>query len=593
MSAPDVPTDYQIRLELFGFERGFLESYLDNALDMIRRSHPTVQFQSHSMQSFHRIIQFTAPSTSVTSEAAAFDFFHFTIRLMQSVNPPELFFTAEFPQGKTFFPGSRQILSPHQPSDVEHTILNLNTSNGKLSTPPAKYSQEDAIVVHKFSLNLLKENLSFAVSPFVEWRQVESRYGCLTFPPMPNTNLAPPPDFQQPAPENYQKYSNVNGKMRKEKAFVVPPPNSRLGSWSVQQSQDWEMASFDQIGPDLHNPPFERRHYQRLQPQSIAPPSRFDYLDSFRNQKHWGNWGRNRKDTQELVESAPPLPPTSSASANLVPENSTAQAQITNLSLVENQTTNAQIHEPPASNADNLHTPLIKRPDKTLRRRRSPVDDRGHTPPLSSSQLKAAEPTLPIGTQASPAADTSASVLDHDTFFEIPSTPPGSGRTVIIDSEERSRVRNLPPTASSSTAVTQSVKTARVSSHEESSGATTRSQSKLGPDKQDESNLLANWLESAKVKQVYKEGDGMPAFLESYSDKLLQRANMHEPPDSIAQCLTPFLFLRDGHYVLDKSAVTCQNLNLLDALYEFEKTSNSAPTKLAHWFNQKLRGPKL
>ena len=296
MSAQDVPTDYQIRLELFGFERGFLESYLDNALDMIRRSHPTVQFQSHSMQSFHRIIQFTSSSTSLTSEAAAFDFFHFTIRLVQSVNPPELFFTAEFPQGKTFFPGSRQILSPHQPSDVEHTILNLNTSNGKLSTPPTKYSQEDTIVVHKFSLNLLKENLSFAVSPFVEWRQVESRYGCLTFPPMPNTNLAPPPDFQQPAPENYQKYSNVNGKMRKEKAFVVPPPNSRLGSWSVQQSQDWEMAPYEQVGPDHHNPPYQRRHFQKLQPQSIQPPSRFDYLDAFRkNQQHWEG---NKKQPQ-------------------------------------------------------------------------------------------------------------------------------------------------------------------------------------------------------------------------------------------------------------------------------------------------------
>ena len=84
----------------------------------------------------------------------------------------------------------------------------------------------------------------------------------------------------------------------------------------------------------------------------------------------------------------------------------------------------------------------------------------------------------------------------------------------------------------------------------------------------------------------------MPSFLAAYSDKLLQRANMHEPPDSIAQCLTPFLFLQDGHYALDKSAVTCQTLNLLDALFEFEKDSNSTPTKLANWFNQKLRGPK-
>ena len=214
-----------------------------------------------------------------------------------------------------------------------------------------------------------------------------------------------------------------------------------------------------------------------------------------------------------------------------------------------------------------------------MRGRRSiQVDDRSHTPPLSSSQLKAAEPTRPLGTQASPAADTSTSALDLDTILEMPVTPPGSGHTVIIDSED--------------SAVTQSLKTAKVSSQEEASGVKTRLQSKLGPDKQDESNILATWLESAKVKQVYKEGDGMPSFLATYSDKLLQRANMHEPPDSIAQCLTPFLFLQDGHYALDKSAVTCQTLNLLDALFEFKKDSNSTPTKLANWFNQKLRGPK-
>ena len=165
-------------------------------------------------------------------------------------------------------------------------------------------------------------------------------------------------------------------------------------------------------------------------------------------------------------------------------------------------------------------------------------------------------------------------------------------QTVFVGADNRSVVRKTPSTPSDLTVVTQSLNTARVSSQEEASGVKTRLQSKLIPDKQDESNMLATWLESAKVKQVYKEGDGMPSFLATYSDKLLQRANMHEPPDSIAQCLTPFLFLQDGHYALDKTAVTFQTLNLLDALFEFEKASNSTPTKLANWFNQKLRGQK-
>ena len=61
---------------------------------------------------------------------------------------------------------------------------------------------------------------------------------------------------------------------------------------------------------------------------------------------------------------------------------------------------------------------------------------------------------------------------------------------------------------------------------------------------------------------------------------------------SLSQRSRTRLFLQDGRYALDKSAVTCQTLNLLDALFEFEKDSNSTPTKLANWFNQKLRGPK-
>jgi hypothetical protein len=594
MSAPDVPCDYQIRIELFGFERGFLESYLENALDMIRRSYPTVQFEPHSMLSFHKIIQFS--STTTSSDAAAFDFFNFTIRLVQSSNPPELFFTCEFPQGRNFFPGSQQILSPHQPLDMKYTILNLNTTNGKLSTPPAKYNQEETVVLHQFSLNLLKENLSFSISPFREWRQVESKHGYLTFPPMPNTNLAPLPDYQQPAPEHYQRYSNIHGKMRKEKAFVVPPPTSRLGSWSVQNSQDWEMTPYEPVGPNHHNPPFQRRHFQKLQPQSIQPPSRFDYLDAYKkNQK---NWEGNEKQPQEIMESAAPSQPTSTASHDLIPESSTAQGdQITTSSVAQgdNLSTNAQIHPPPtASTSDNLHTPTIPRPlDNIMRGRKSfQVIDMDKTPPLASSSQYTAENSRPPRIPASTAAQTSESALDFDAIMEMPLTP--VQQTVFVGADNQSVVRKTPSLPSDLTLVTQSLGAARVSSHEEASGVRTRLQSKQIPDKQGEyeTDALATWLDSTAVKQIYKQGDVMPSFLVAYSDKLLARANTHAPPDSIAQCLTPYLFLQDGQYALDKTAVTFHTLNLLDTLFEFEKASNSTPTKLANWFNQKLRGQK-
>jgi hypothetical protein len=594
MSAQEVPCVYQIRIELFGFERGFLESYLENALDSIRRSYPTVQFEPHSMLSFHKIIQFS--STTTSSDAAAFDFFNFTIRLVQSNNPPELFFTCEFPQGRNFFPGSQQIVSPHQPLDMKYTILNLNTTNGKLSTPPAKYNQEKTVVLHQFSLNLLKENLSFSINPFNEWRQVESKHGYLTFPPLPNTNLAPLPDYQQPAPEHYQRYSNNHGKMRKEKAFVVPPPTSRLGSWSVQNSQDWDMVPYEPLGPNQHNPPFQRRHFQKLQPQSIQPPSRFDYLDAYRkNQK---NWEGNEKQPQENLESAAPLQPTSTASHDLIPEISAAQGdQITTSSVAKGNSlsTNAQVHPPPpASKSDSLHTPTMPRPlDNNARGRKSfQTIDMDTTPPLSSSPQYTVENPRPPRVPASTAAQTSEIALDFDDILSMPLTP--VQQTVFVGADNQSVVRKTPSLAPNLTSVTQSLGAARVSSHEEAAGVRTRNQSKQIPDKpvEYETDALATWLDSNAVKEVYKQGDVMPSFLAAYSEKLLARANTHAPPDPIAQCLTPYLYLQDGLYALDKTAVTFHTLNLLDTLFEFEKASHSTPTKLANWFNQKIRGQK-
>ena len=84
----------------------------------------------------------------------------------------------------------------------------------------------------------------------------------------------------------------------------------------------------------------------------------------------------------------------------------------------------------------------------------------------------------------------------------------------------------------------------------------------------------------------------MPLFLTTYREKILSRANSHPPPDPIAQCPTPYLYLKDGVYSLNKTVVTFQILNMLDALYEFEKDSQSTPTKLANSFNLKIRGQK-
>jgi hypothetical protein len=135
LSVPPVSVLHQIRIELFSYEKGTLESYIENTLESIRRSYPTARFEPFNMLTFHRLIQFR--TSTIISEAPAFDFFKLTIRLVQCSNPPELFFTCEFPQAPLFFPGCQQIVANHQNPEMDHTILNLNTSNGKLRTPPA------------------------------------------------------------------------------------------------------------------------------------------------------------------------------------------------------------------------------------------------------------------------------------------------------------------------------------------------------------------------------------------------------------------------------------------------------------------------
>ena len=101
-------------------------------------------------------------------------------------------------------------------------------------------------------------------------------------------------------------------------------------------------------------------------------------------------------------------------------------------------------------------------------------------------------------------------------------------------------------------------------------------------------------IENHKIKPTFKIGDKIPEFLVTYSAKLLSRANAHPPPDELADCLSPYLHLaKDGAksvYALNQSEVTHEILNVLNALYEFESSSEHTPSKLASWIKQKCKG---
>ena len=102
--------------------------------------------------------------------------------------------------------------------------------------------------------------------------------------------------------------------------------------------------------------------------------------------------------------------------------------------------------------------------------------------------------------------------------------------------------------------------------------------------------LLAEAIENKRRKATFKQGDKMPEFLANYSVKILTRATSHPPPDSLAECLTPYLYHSDGVYYLSQKDIDHGILNILNTLYEFEKDSGSAPSKLSHWLNQTFKG---
>ena len=193
----EAPVSHQIRIELFSYEKGCLEAYIDGAMESIKRSHPMAKFEAFSMLTFHRLLEFQ--TNTVLSTAPAFGFFKLTIKLVQSSSPPEIFFTCNFPEASLYFPGCEHIVANYQDPEMKHTVLNLTTPNGRLAIPPVhQYTQERLVVLHQFSLNVLKENLSFSNPPYEIWKQVESKHGYLSFPKTQSVSVLLP-DQQQPA----------------------------------------------------------------------------------------------------------------------------------------------------------------------------------------------------------------------------------------------------------------------------------------------------------------------------------------------------------------------------------------------------------
>ena len=186
--------------------------------------------------------------------------------------------------------------------------------------------------------------------------------------------------------------------------------------------------------------------------------------------------------------------------------------------------------------------------------------------------------------------DQDIQLVDIEDEISTPATP---APVSVIGGHNQSVLRFTPAQAAALTITSPSSLGPKVTSAEETRKIQTRKQAKQVSDRSEqETNALACWLENNKIKATFKKGDKMPEFLVNYSVKILSRANSHPPPDSIAECLTPYLYHSDGVYALSQSDVNFEILNILNALYEFEKDSESTPSKLSNWLNLKIRGQK-
>ena len=289
-------------------------------------------------------------------------------------------------------------------------------------------------------------------------------------------------------------------------------------------------------------------------------------------------------------------------------ETSINQQDQINTSGTNNQasgsTTTAQIHvEKPNSQADNLQTPTLNRKEdlnSAPKRRLNPegvdhIESAGiTTPPLASSAPYSTENPRPVSktVQQVPVSNTDQVTQPMDVVDEI-STPATPAPVSVIGGHNQSVLRFTPAQAAALTTTSPSSLGPKVTSAEETRKIQTRKQAKQVSDRSEqETNALACWLENNKIKATFKKGDKMPEFLVNYSVKILSRANSHPPPDPIAECLTPYLYHNDGIYSLSQTDVNFEILNILNALYEFEKDSESTPSKLSNWLNLKIRGQK-
>ena len=275
---PQLPRGNTVRLrvEFFGYEREVIETQINAYLKKLSRKHPSFQAQDFQLKHVHELMQFQV--VGETSHVPAYDYFPIKVCLIQQVRPAQLYLSANLPSFEQNFV-STDYINAHVDSLRRSTILQLDTENGFLPTPPmSAMTIENELVVSTFHLNILLENLSFATHPFQIYSSVEARGGTLHFP-------ANPSYFGQPVQQT-QYYAHQLPTFSVPAPVLEPPQlvnsmNDDPLPWNVLQQRymDVNRARNDQQNHartvrDLLNPTVSNNSTENVRPVlSVSAPS--------------------------------------------------------------------------------------------------------------------------------------------------------------------------------------------------------------------------------------------------------------------------------------------------------------------------------
>ena len=218
--------EIQLRLVFTNYEIQFLDQFLNSHVQTIQRHNPHLHFEIPTLKKELTLLQF---NPNLTQNILAFEIFVFQVQLIQSYHPhPNIFYTGVLKELSKLFPQAYLVTEDFQPKGVSAPLIPLQTENGSYKLPALDHSDSlQPIVLETFPLHLSIEHFQFAISPFKDWKPVQTLKGSMSFSLTASINH-PMPSIQNPISA---ASTSANPKVLFNQPFAHyqhPPPPSHL-----------------------------------------------------------------------------------------------------------------------------------------------------------------------------------------------------------------------------------------------------------------------------------------------------------------------------------------------------------------------------